>query len=109
MRFAGMDPRAGRRKLPTGVPLACLLIIVPCVALIGLQIHQALGHGPELRKSREWVVHTYNVLGEAQALDNAVRDAERTERGYVLTGNTAYLDNHHRRVNEVPTLLARLS
>jgi PAS domain S-box-containing protein len=105
-----MSPRAdSRRALPPGVLLALVLIVVPCLVLIGLQIHQALGRGPALTKSREWVVHTFNVLSTAQALDNAVRDAERAERGYILTANVAYLEDYRRRMVEVPALLTRLS
>jgi PAS domain S-box-containing protein len=95
--------------MAAGASLAWLLIVVPCLGLIALEIHQALGRGPALARSREWVVHTYNVLSAAQTLDEAVRDAERTERGYLLTANVAYLDNYRRRVNEVPALLAQLT
>jgi PAS domain S-box-containing protein len=109
MRCGSMDPRAdGRHELPPGVPLAWLLIVLPCLALIGLEIHQAFSRGPALTSSREWVVHTFNALSAAQALDDAVLGAERGEHGYLLTGNVGYLDVYHRRVQEIPALLASL-
>lgn len=77
--------------------MAWLLIVLPCVALIGLESYQALSRGPALTRSREWVVHTFNVLSAAQALDDAVLSAERGEHGYLLTDNAGYLDIYRRR------------
>ena len=43
------------------------------------------------REAEGWVVHTYQVINSAQSLLSTTKDAERGERGYLLTGDESYL------------------
>ena len=44
-----------------------------------------------LRQDRDLVVHTYQVLGTLQQMLVAVEEAEAAQRGFVITGETAFL------------------
>jgi PAS domain S-box-containing protein len=97
------------RTPPTGLWLALGVIAAPFLALIALQIYQALYHVPALTRSRDLVVHTFEVISTAQALDQALQDAERGERGFLITGELAYLDPYRTGIRNAPVLLERLT
>ena len=88
--------------------LGLALIVVPFVVLIGIETYQGMGRVPALGQSHELVVHTFEVITTAQALERAVRDAESGQRGYLLTGDTAYLEPYRNGVRDAPVLLAKL-
>lgn len=52
--------------------------------------------------SQAWVAHTRQVLYELTQTESLLKDAERSQRGYLYTGDTKYLDPY----NAVPPLLA---
>jgi len=85
-------------------PLA--LIAVPAAVLVGVETYQATTILPELARSRAAVAHTFQVIDTARALDEAIQDAERGERGFIITGNTEYLEPYMRGVTDAPTRLA---
>jgi two-component system sensor kinase FixL len=60
------------------------------------------------RESFGWVEHTNEVLRDTSALEKAILEAESGERGYLLTGESAYLDSYNRAQAEIPRLLAAL-
>jgi PAS domain S-box-containing protein len=45
----------------------------------------------ENRDANAMIVHTYEVIGEANELLSSVKDAETSQRGYLITGDTSYL------------------
>jgi PAS domain S-box-containing protein len=96
------------RELPRGLWLGLALIIVPFLILIGLEAHAVFGRVPRLAESREQVVHTFEVITTARSLDRAIQDAERGQRGYLLTGDPAYLEPYRSGSRDAPTLLAKL-
>jgi PAS domain S-box-containing protein len=96
------------RALPKGLWLGLALIVVPFLLLIGLAGYEAFGHAPRLAASRAQVVHTFEVITTARSLDRAIQDAERGQRGYLITANPAYLEPYHQGVREAPILLAKL-
>ena len=96
------------RNLTQRLWLALALIVVPFLVLIGFETYQSMGLVPALRQSRQPVVHTREVISTAQALELAVRDAESGERGYLLTGQSAYLDPYRSGIRDAPILLANL-
>ena len=89
--------------------LALVVIVAPCLALIALQTYQALYHVPALTRSRDLVVHTFEVIATAQALDQALQNAERSQRGFLITGESAYLEPYRTGVRDAPVLLAKLT
>ena len=60
--------------------------MIPAVVLIGLDVYQIAENVPELRQSQDLVAHTIEVITETQALETAIRDTERGQRGFLITG-----------------------
>ena len=84
------------------------LVIIPAVVLVGLEVYQVVGTVPELKRSQDLVAHTIEVITQTQALETAIRDAERGQRGFLITGDPAYLSSYTSGVAQVPAILARL-
>ena len=84
------------------------LILIPSVALIGLEVYQIARNVPELRRSQDLVAHTIEVITATQALERAIQDAERGQRGFLITGDAAYLDPYRKGVQEISADLSKL-
>lgn len=54
-----------------------------------------------LRQDRDLVVHTYQVLGTLQQMLVAVEEAEAAQRGFVITGEAAFLAPYTRAKDQV--------
>jgi signal transduction histidine kinase len=52
-------------------------------------------------EDRQWVVHTYEVLGKLDEVPIGMTDAETGERGFILTGADSYLEPYNRGLAEV--------
>ncbi|MGU3449779.1 MULTISPECIES: CHASE3 domain-containing protein [unclassified Methylobacterium] len=68
--------------------LLVLGVLMAIVALVGAVTWERLNAS---RAAREWSQHSYRVLSTTKDLAIALRDAERGQRGYVLTGRDEYL------------------
>ncbi|WP_267360827.1 MULTISPECIES: CHASE3 domain-containing protein [unclassified Methylobacterium] len=68
--------------------LLVLGVLMAIVALVGAVTWERLNAS---RVAREWSQHSYRVLSTTKDLAIALRDAERGQRGYVLTGRDEYL------------------
>src|SRR5437763_80317 len=84
------------------------LVISGCVALGALNAYQVAKIAPQITQNRALVVHAFDVITSARALYQAVQDAERGERGFVITGDDLYLGPYRRGVEEAPVLLRQL-
>jgi signal transduction histidine kinase len=60
------------------------------------------------RESAAWVEHTYRVIGGIGDLRTRLVDAETGQRGYLITGDTAYLAPYHGAEADVWRLFARI-
>lgn len=90
-----------RRLLPGRVPgLLAIALALFIVALVALSVNLA-----RLRASFAWVEHTNEVLRNISAIETALLEAESGERGYLLTGESSYLDGHDRARAQIPQLL----
>jgi len=103
-----VPPVTTRLTPAAGLTLALSVIVIPLAALIGLQAYQAFAQTPALVHSREQVAHTFEVLAAAQALRSSLQDAERGQRGYVLTGEPPYLKAYNSGVAGTPVQLEKL-
>jgi len=94
-----------------GAPLVIALAatLLPLVGLLGLQAYQAFWRAPEIVNDQAWVDHTFQVIGTVQTLRTDLRDAERAERGYLLTGDDQYLRAYAHDLERAPASLARLA
>ncbi|MEO6626464.1 MAG: CHASE3 domain-containing protein, partial [Burkholderiaceae bacterium] len=88
--------------------LGLSLVVLPVLALLALETYVVLANAPELRRNRQLVVHTFEVITGAQTLQRAVQDAERGQRGYLITGDPAYLAPYRKSTEDIPWLLDRL-
>src|SRR5215207_3635809 len=57
----------------------------------------------------EWVSHTFAVKGRIASLLSSVKDAETSQRGYILTGNPAYLEPFENAAKTLPGELKALT
>ena len=60
------------------------------------------------RDSYDWVQHTNEVLRNISAVEKAILEAESGERGYLLTGESSYLNSYNRSQADIPRLLEAL-
>jgi signal transduction histidine kinase/ActR/RegA family two-component response regulator len=56
------------------------------------------------RDARQWTEHTYQVLAKLRELGMTLRDAETGERGFLLTGDDAYLAPYEAAVGSIAIL-----
>jgi PAS domain S-box-containing protein len=86
----------------TGVGLAVAGIILLLVA--GLLYR----NGRSFIDASEWVSHTHEVLGELEATLSAVAEAQTAARGYIITGQAAFLEPYQAAALEAHANLDRL-
>ena len=99
-----MKPRFGR-----GLWLGLALIAIPSLALLALEIFIAVSSAPQLARNGERVVRTFDVITTAQSLQRSVQDAERGQRGFLLTGDEQYLAPYTKALDDTrPDLFAEL-
>jgi signal transduction histidine kinase len=96
------------RNLRNAPRLGLALIGAACAALLVLEVYQAFWQAPELRRSRDLLVHTYEVILTAKTLERAVKDAELKQRSFLLTGDNSDLEAHRAAMHEVPEVFASL-
>jgi signal transduction histidine kinase/CheY-like chemotaxis protein len=92
------------RDFPGSLKIGACLSFIAALALSGLQMYLAIVRGSELAESRELVVHTLQVIRTAQQLDLTIQDAERGQRGYLLTNDRKYLTPYEGGVGHIPAL-----
>ncbi|HEY5300132.1 MAG TPA: CHASE3 domain-containing protein, partial [Acetobacteraceae bacterium] len=86
----------------TALPSIAALMVVVGIALLTWSQFRATG------EARTWVFHTYRTLGIVRDLQIGVRDAETDQRGYLLTGDEAYLLPSHDAGDRLAGLLGQL-
>ena len=81
--------------------------VLPGLLLLAAFIYLALG-SDRLEERRTLVRQNTAVLAAAGAIRDAVQDAERGQRGYLLTENPDYLTPYTNGVARIPQLIAKL-
>jgi signal transduction histidine kinase len=69
--------------------LLVFAVLIGFLALIGAASWDGFSAA---REARAWTEHTYVVLGRLRDLGLTIRDAETGQRGFLLTGDNAYLE-----------------
>jgi CHASE3 domain sensor protein len=80
-----------------------VLVVILC--LVGAMAWERLNAS---REAREWSMHSYRVLTTTKDLSIALRDAERGQRGYLLTGNPDYLSPYNAARDRIGVLQGEL-
>ncbi len=92
----------------SGVRRGLLLILLPSLILVGLEVYKAISVVPALRQSQALVARSFEIIAAAHSLDQAIQDAERGQRGFLITGDDAYLRPYRTGVRETPGKLEEL-
>jgi len=103
-----VDIARGRRKgppLPPG-PMATFIIKVVAIFLIAFFSYQSLQSRDEARAR---VSSTLEVIEQLQSLLSTMKDAETSQRGFLLTGQEPYLAPYANAKAEQPGKLKRLT
>jgi signal transduction histidine kinase/ActR/RegA family two-component response regulator len=88
---------------------AFLFAAFPLAFLLGVAVFQLSSAMPEARRARAETIASFHTLRDVSAVDEAVQDAERGQRGYLLTGRDIYLEPFNRAKADLPDLMNRLS
>jgi PAS domain S-box-containing protein len=94
--------------LPRAMWLGLALIVAPGLVLLAVALYLAAAEAPELKQSRELVSRAFEVIVTAQSIEDALKDAERAQRGFLITGNSAYLEPYRRALVRAPQLVEKL-
>ena len=99
---------ASRFRWFPGLRQGLALILVPSLVLVGLELFQVLRVTPQLTQSQDLVAHTLDVISTIRSLERATQDAERGQRGYLITGEESYLAPYDAGVAAIATLFPKL-
>jgi signal transduction histidine kinase/CheY-like chemotaxis protein len=87
---------------------ALLFAFVPIGFLIAIAAYQFMVAQPEARQAREQTLSSFRGLQAAAAVGQAVQDAERGQRGFLLTGSDTYLQPYEEARTRLPELMREL-
>jgi len=87
---------------------ALLFALVPLAFLAAITFYQFFKNVPDARLAREDTKKTFLIVRTASAVDEAIQDAERGQRGYLITGRDSYLDPYNSAKERLPQLLVDL-
>jgi PAS domain S-box-containing protein len=102
--IAGFELPLRLMKLAKNVRLLLAISILLCAIGIAVTFY---GYR-EKQQAQFWVDHTNEVIDQSVALLSLYKDAEISERDYLVTSDSAYLHTHQARVREVHLFLAKL-
>jgi PAS domain S-box-containing protein len=96
------DRRIKPRVIRQTAVLAGAVVVLAGMALLLL-------HDFERNQEAEWwVAHSYRVMNSTESVMSMMKDAERGERGFLLTGDESYLAPYNSAVAALPSGLQEL-
>ncbi len=86
------------------------IILASTVGIIALIIVSVITFGSlaDLLENSGWVVHTYNVMGKSSDLTSSMVNQETGMRGYLVTGDSNYLEPYIAGSSDFEEILADL-
>jgi methyl-accepting chemotaxis protein len=99
---------SGRWHIRPEVIVALLFAVIPLVFIAGIVVFQLAKNVPDAREARANTVQSFKTLRAASAVDEAVQDGERGQRGFLITGRDAYLAPYMRAQEVLPQLMRDL-
>jgi signal transduction histidine kinase/CheY-like chemotaxis protein len=87
LHFVGI-PNAMSEKIVSRANVLVFGVLIAFLSLIGFTTWDRF---VAEHSARQWTLHTYDVLGAIRELEVTVREAETSERGYLLTGRENFL------------------
>jgi len=101
------SPTVGGRNIKLRVVRQTAVLASAAVVLAGMVL-LLLRDFRRTQDAQAWVVHTYRVINSAESLMSTMKDAERGERGFLLTGDENYLVPYDSAVAAFPKGLEEL-
>ncbi len=96
------------RTVSRGLWGALALIVLACLALLGLESYQVLSRGPTLRHNADLVAHTFEVIRTAQRLEGTVNELVRNQGAYLITADPNYVNLYRQGTRQALDLLRTL-
>jgi PAS domain S-box-containing protein len=93
-----------RWDLTRGQTVAIALLVTALLVDAVLTLHNIR----EVATGVQWVSHTHEVLAQLEEVGATLKDAETGQRGYLLTGERAYLDPYEQALPRLRGQLDRL-
>ena len=87
---------------------AFLFAAVPLAFLAAITSYQLFKNVSDARLAREDTKQTFLVVRSTNAVAEAIQDAERGQRGYLITGRESYLEPYNSAKEHLPQLLGIL-
>lgn len=97
-------PGGRRQRIILG--FGALLILACLFAAVTINAHNAAANR---REAQSWYVHTFEVLVSTEAMKSAANMAIRGERGYLITGDAAFLRPYDLARRDAPARLERIA
>ncbi len=98
----------GHRNIRGEIIRALVLAAVPLVFIAGVSAFQLLINVPGARIARAHILTSLQTIRAADAIDQAIQDAERGQRGFLITGREAYLEPYTKAKESLPQLMIEL-
>ncbi len=100
-----MDRRHSTRS---ALMIAALFVAIPLAFIAGVVIFQLAKNVPDARDARARTIQAFQSISTAKAVDEAIQDAERGQRGFLITGQEAYLGPYAEAKERLPQLVIDL-
>jgi signal transduction histidine kinase/ActR/RegA family two-component response regulator len=97
-----------RLSARSGIMLALVFGAIPLVFIAGIVIFQLAKNVPDARRARADTVASFATIRAVNAVDEAIQNAERGQRGFLLTGQHDYLAPYERAKERLPQLMLGL-
>ena len=94
--------------IPRVITRVVFISMVPFLVVLLFGSYLSYRYNGILRENRELVVHTHQVIATINDLFIVIEDAETGQRGFVITGEPAYLDPYRSALQTVPRSLVAL-
>ena len=85
-------------KMGNRLVLAGFVVATAILVFVGWQSYRSTGL---LVEAAHWREHTYEVLNSLDETVGLLSDAETGQRGYLLTGDEAYLEPYHTAIKSI--------
>jgi signal transduction histidine kinase/ActR/RegA family two-component response regulator len=93
---------------PAEIVFALLVGAIPLVIVVAIGAVQLARNVPEARQARADTLLDFQAIRAVNAVDEAIQDAERGQRGFLITGRDDYLAPYERAKERLPRLMQDL-
>jgi CHASE3 domain sensor protein len=97
-----------RRSIRPEIIPAFLFAGIPLLFIAGVVAVQLARNVPDSRIARANTILSFQTIRAANAVDEAVQDAERGQRGFLITGQEVYLEPYTKAQERLPQLMVNL-